>query len=139
MEQTSFLNPVVPYSTPINGGLMPGRAITIVGCVTANAHRFEVNLCHSSGIAMHYNPRFDEKAVVRTTLDGETWGKEERDGPMPFSRGHAFILTICCEVPCFRVFVDGLLVHNYKHRFDNLQQITSVKIEGDVTLTSVVV
>ncbi|XP_041920268.1 galectin-9-like isoform X1 [Alosa sapidissima] len=129
----------VPYKSVINGGFYPGRTITIQGVINGAAKRIAVNLRHRTGIALHYNPRFDENTVVRNSQMREKWGSEERGGGMPFHRGQQFMLTIVCSPQSYNVMVNGNQVHTFRHRHSNLQEIDMLEVDGDLTLNSVTV
>uniref|UniRef100_A0A4W5KJ78 Galectin n=1 Tax=Hucho hucho TaxID=62062 RepID=A0A4W5KJ78_9TELE len=108
---------VVPYKNIMAGGLYPGRNITVQGVVNHNADKFCVNLRFNSGVALHFNPRFNENIVVRNSLLKEQWGPEERTGGMPFYRGHSecVLVTIMCDTNCYRVMVNGVQMFSYNH------------------------
>ncbi|VDK54035.1 unnamed protein product [Anisakis simplex] len=55
--------------------------------------RFEINLRDLNGVILfHFNPRLDEKDIVRNAQIGPEWGREERGGPFPFKRDTFFDL-----------------------------------------------
>ncbi|XP_052472719.1 galectin-9-like isoform X2 [Carassius gibelio] len=130
-------NYTIPYKTVINGGLYPGKNIVINGVINPNASRITFNLRYRSGIAFHYNPRFDEKVVVRNTNQMENWGPEERSGGLPFQKGQPFQVTISCNPHHYNVFVNGKQAHTYKHRFTMLHEIDILEICGDLQLSLV--
>uniref|UniRef100_A0A8B9Q522 Galectin n=1 Tax=Apteryx owenii TaxID=8824 RepID=A0A8B9Q522_APTOW len=101
--------------------------------------RFHVNLKAGEDIALHVNPRFEEKVIVRNTLLNRSWGKEERSLPskMPLSQGQNFSIWIYCDAQCFKMATNGQHQFDYKHRIPNLQQIDMLEVCGDVTLTQV--
>uniref|UniRef100_A0A914S6D8 Galectin n=1 Tax=Parascaris equorum TaxID=6256 RepID=A0A914S6D8_PAREQ len=53
----------IPYESGIAGeGLNPGKSLIIYGIPEKKAKRFNINLLKKNGdIALHFNPRFDEK------------------------------------------------------------------------------
>ncbi|XP_045548294.1 galectin-9 isoform X3 [Salmo salar] len=130
---------VVPYKNIMAGGLYPGRNITIQGVVNHNADKFCINLRFNSGVAFHFNPRFNENVVVRNSLLKEQWGQEERTGGMPFYRGQPFTVIIMCDTQCYKVMVNGALMFSYNHRHFLFQQIDILEVEGDMSLSAVLV
>ncbi|KAF4082361.1 hypothetical protein AMELA_G00150450 [Ameiurus melas] len=130
---------VIPYKTVIQGGFYPCRGITVQGCVNHNADRFDINLRYNSGIALHFNPRFNENVVVRNSLINECWGHEERSGGMPFCRGQQFTVSIMCDTQCYRITVNGTQMFTYNHRHFLFQQIDILEVDGNVSVSSVVV
>ncbi|XP_017263883.1 lectin, galactoside-binding, soluble, 2b [Kryptolebias marmoratus] len=53
-----------------------------------DCNSFAINIGHDSeNIAMHFNPRFDSNAIVCNHLSGGSWGDEQREGFLPFTRG----------------------------------------------------
>ncbi|XP_043997931.1 galectin-8-like isoform X2 [Gambusia affinis] len=93
----TVLDPVIPYTGPIPGGLHPGEIIIIQGTVPPEADRFQVDLssgCSTkplSDVALHFSPRFsDSPCVVCNSLLQEEWGKEETLHQLPYKRGAPF-------------------------------------------------
>jgi galectin-9 len=56
----------------------------------------------------HFNPRFDQNAVVKNSCKYGSWGNEER-GHLPFQRGQHFDITIHIEHYQFRVDLKNFL------------------------------
>ncbi|XP_014050247.1 galectin-3b isoform X4 [Salmo salar] len=104
-------------------------------------HWFTLNLTKGNDIAMHINPRFDDqgkKTIVRNSLIGSKWGKEEREhNHFPFTQGQPFEMKIMCTNNEFRVAVNNSHLLEYKHRIRDLDSIKHLGIYNDVTLTSV--
>ncbi|RXN34999.1 GTPase IMAP family member 8-like protein [Labeo rohita] len=87
--------------------------------------RFSINLRHRFGIAFHYNPRFDENVVVRSTFAGGAWGTAERSEPMPFKAGQPMTITIICGPHQYEVFVNALILlpHIFKEKAESLNTL----------------
>ncbi|KAL6488136.1 hypothetical protein MHYP_G00047650 [Metynnis hypsauchen] len=127
----------VPYDLPLHGGIMPRLLITIVAEPVPGVNRFSVDFVKGPDIVFHFNPRFPEQTVVRNTyLEGD-WGPEEREGGFPFEEGRQFELKILVEEDVFKVAVDGEHLLEYKHRVGGLEEVTLVRVAGDVTLYSI--
>ncbi|RXN38681.1 galectin-9-like isoform X1 [Labeo rohita] len=96
----------VPYKTIIHGGLQPGKGIIIQGIISPQAKRVVFSLRHKAGIVLYYSPCFDKKLVVCNSCRNGKWDIEEHSQLMPFERGQAFQVTICCSPRNFEVFVN---------------------------------
>ncbi|NP_001082398.1 lectin, galactoside-binding, soluble, 9C L homeolog [Xenopus laevis] len=135
-QQQSY---AMPYQTNIYGGLFPSKTIVIRGTVTANPKRFHINLKFHGGTALHFNPRFDERTIVRNSHLNGSWGNEERNLPrgMCFAPGQSFVIEIRCEQHAFKVNVNGAQICEFHHRVHQFQQIDTLQIDGDVVLQHV--
>ncbi|KAI2668919.1 Galectin-4 [Labeo rohita] len=127
----------VPYKTIIHGGLQPGKGIIIQGIISPQAKRVVFSLRHKAGIVLYYSPCFDKKLVVCNSCRNGKWDIEEHSQLMPFERGQAFQVTICCSPRNFEVFVNGEQTHTYRHRYTNLAEIDVLEVSGDVQLNFV--
>ncbi|KAG7229158.1 hypothetical protein INR49_013101 [Caranx melampygus] len=127
---------MVPYDLPLHAGIMPQLLITIVGEPLPGADRFNVDFIKGQDVVFHFNPRFHEQTIVRNTKCAECWGPEEREGGFPFVPGQRFELKILVEEDMFKVAVDGTHLLEYEHRVGGLEDVTLLRICGDITLYS---
>ncbi|MEQ2236801.1 hypothetical protein ILYODFUR_016369 [Ilyodon furcidens] len=127
---------MVPYDLPLHAGIMPRLLITVIGEPVPGAGRFQVDLIKGSDVVFHFNPRFTEQTVVRNSNLGGYWGPEEREGPFPFVQGRQFELKILVEEDMFKVAVDGTHLLEYEHRVGGLEEVTLLRVTGDIILYS---
>ncbi|CAD5216407.1 unnamed protein product [Bursaphelenchus xylophilus] len=127
----------VPYESGIASGFPVGKKLVIYGTPEKKARRFNINLLRKNGdIAFHFNPRFDEKHVVRNALQANEWGNEEREGKIPFEKGVGFDLVIVNEPTHFQVFVNDQPFTSFAHRSEP-SDIAGLQIQGDVEITGI--
>ncbi|XP_077094814.1 galectin-8 isoform X3 [Siphateles boraxobius] len=139
----TILNPTVPFTEIIPGGLHPGEMIVIQGCVHNDTDRFQFDLtCGCStkpqaDVAFHFNPRFSSSPqIVCNSLQHENWGKEENMDLMPFKQGATFetIILVLCDV--FKVAVNGVHILEYEHRIP-LEMVDTFSVSGKVELHAI--
>ncbi|XP_033014267.1 galectin-4-like isoform X2 [Lacerta agilis] len=138
MALQPILNPSVPFTGPIFGGLTEGKMIVIQGQVRVSVKRFSVNLvCGNGNIAFHFNPRFDEgRVVVCNTQQHGRWGAEERAYNMPFQPNIYFEMIINVKSHCYQVSVNGNHFLEYRHRLP-FHEVQTLQISGDVSLNCI--
>ncbi|KAJ8399510.1 hypothetical protein AAFF_G00412220 [Aldrovandia affinis] len=131
----------VPYSMSLPRGVNNKLLITISGQVKPHPKKITINLLRGKDVALHLNPRFDEggkKVIVRNSLLGGKWGKEERAlGHFPFSAGQTFEIKILCTSNEFKVAVNKAHLLEFRYRIQELNQINQLTIHDDITLTAV--
>jgi len=128
----------VPFESHITGELNPGRRLTIYGIVDKKCKFFVINLKKGHDIVLHFNPRLDDKHVIRNSFIGGVWGNEEKEGKMVFHKEHIFDIEIANESYGFQIFVNGELYCSFAHRSEP-QGVNGLEIKGDVELTGIVV
>jgi len=127
----------VPYESGISGGLGADKSLHIYATPEKKGKRFNINLLRKNGdIALHFNPRFDEKAIVRNALQAGEWGNEEREGKMPLEKGVGFDLQITNEPYAFQIYINGERFATFAHRSDP-NDICGLQIQGDLELTGI--
>lgn len=101
-----------PFVDRIPAPLQPGSWVSVIGTPKKEADRFAINLqCgedndYGSDVAFHFNPRFNGEDSVRNTLEGGSWGEEEREQPnFPFEPKDQFEIDILCLPNTYRVCI----------------------------------
>uniref|UniRef100_A0A8C3XNP3 Galectin n=1 Tax=Chelydra serpentina TaxID=8475 RepID=A0A8C3XNP3_CHESE len=116
------------------------KTVVVKGSIPQGAKSFCINfkVGRCKDIALHINPRLNEKIVVRNSFLNGNWGQEERELTLnPFQPGQYFELSIRCGNGRFKVFANGQPLFDYNHRFREFQQIDTLEINGDVVLSYV--
>ncbi|XP_045155679.1 galectin-9 isoform X2 [Echinops telfairi] len=138
-SQPPFLNPCVPFTGLIYGGLQDGLQITINGTVLLSSeNRFDVNFqsgYSQNDIAFHFNPRFESGGyVVCNTKQAGHWGTEERKMQQPFQKGSSFQICFLVQNAHFQVTVNGKHFLQYVHRVP-FHQADTISVSGAVQLS----
>jgi len=126
-----------PFQTHFHdNSLRNGQRVYVYGIPKGD---FSVNFVGSNDDNLfHFNPRFSEKAIVRNSQQGSTWGKEEREGEFPFKKNVGFDLVIQNEPYSLQVFVDGKRIGTFAHRTSNPDlDYKTLRVMGEVEVTGV--
>ncbi|XP_072314160.1 galectin-8-like isoform X2 [Eucyclogobius newberryi] len=108
------LNPVIPYTGAIPGGLHLGEVIVVQGTVPQDADSFQIDLSRGcstkpcSDVALCFRAQFSGPlCVVCNSLFKESWGKEETIYQLPFKQGAPFEALILVHKNAFKVHAVG--------------------------------
>ncbi|EYC36147.1 hypothetical protein Y032_0929g3083 [Ancylostoma ceylanicum] len=111
-----------------------GKRVQLVLIPLPGASRFHVNLRTGSDIALHFNPRFDENAVVCNSTSNGGWLNEER-AEMPFRTERVYTLEFVANYGQIQVLLNGAPLTSFSERLPS-SEIHSVEIGGDVHVHS---
>ncbi|XDB60746.1 hypothetical protein ABFV05_014362 [Capra hircus] len=135
--QDPYINPPVPFTGRIEGGLQDGHKVTVMGRVlSTDENRFQVDfqmgMSDTNNVAFHFNPRFEGSGcVVCNTMQLGNWGPEEKKMQMPFQKGSLFEICFKVDSSSFKVTVNGSLFLDYAHRVP-FDQVNDISIGGCV-------
>uniref|UniRef100_A0A8C4Z144 Galectin n=1 Tax=Gadus morhua TaxID=8049 RepID=A0A8C4Z144_GADMO len=139
----TVLNPVIPYTGSIPGGLHTGEIIIVQGTVPPDADRFHIDLssgCSTkpcSDIAMRFNACFEgTPSVTCNSLTQERWGQEQTLQQLPYKQGAPFETIILVHEDVFKVAVNGTHLLEYKHRIP-LDRVDTFSLSGKVRVNAI--
>ncbi|CAL8285883.1 unnamed protein product [Lota lota] len=139
----TVLNPVIPYTGSIPGGLHTGEIIIVQGTVPPDADRFHIDLSNGcstkpcSDIAMRFNACFEgTPSVTCNSLTQERWGREQTLHQLPYKQGAPFETIILVHEDVFKVAVNGTHLLEYKHRIP-LDRVDTFSLSGKVRVNAI--
>lgn len=119
-------------------GFRPNSVIAISGRPSNQDKRFTILLIKRVAnerplIALRMDIQFDRKLVIRNSrLANGSYGEEERFGGFPFESGKFFDLSIRSDERTFYIDVNGHQFCSYDHRFEAVNEINLIRVEGGV-------
>ncbi|KAG5892447.1 hypothetical protein JTB14_009855 [Gonioctena quinquepunctata] len=122
--------------------LKPGTCISIRGFIKPDCSRFSVNLCCSTepncDIALHINPRFAQRYVVRNSRKRGYWGQEEVTSISNFNleRNTVFEIEIFIGETHYLLGIDGKHIGAFPFRIP-LMKVKLLQIDGRVDVHDV--
>ncbi|KAM3852427.1 galectin-4-like isoform 2-T2 [Vipera latastei] len=128
--------PPVPYICDIPGGLKANRTITVRGTIPKNAKRFEIKLMAGQDIALSISPHLEKKTMVCNSFLNGNWEPEEHNLLFNlFQPGKYFELSIHCDNHKFKIYANSQPFFSYAYRYVPIENIKTIKITGNVTLS----
>ncbi|XP_068143293.1 tectonin beta-propeller repeat-containing protein [Drosophila tropicalis] len=138
-----------PYYNTLYNGMPCGTELEISGCVYDDADQIRFDLqCHSTVrvlphrvekhrvIAMHLNPRFNERTTVLNSMKASEWLEEIRNDKMVFAPGATFTLKIRALQNHYEIKVNNMPYADYKYRTDP-EAVTRLYVSGRVKLFNI--
>ncbi|XP_067406912.1 16 kDa beta-galactoside-binding lectin-like [Emydura macquarii macquarii] len=120
--------------------VQPGECITVKGMVPPDAKSFALNLGRAgSDLALHFNPRFESQGdtctIICNSLQGRTWGEEQREPEFPFQQGQETKICISFDAQELTVGLPGQQQLKFPNRL-GLEAVEFFSVEGDFRVKS---
>ncbi|KAH8414375.1 hypothetical protein KR215_004430, partial [Drosophila sulfurigaster] len=102
---------------------------------------FSINFClddENQNTALHVNPRFHRKYIVRNTKTNGVWGPEEVASPIkfPLERGHRFKIQVLVTRENYLISINNQAFAQYNHRLA-YESVRVLRIDGDVEINQI--
>ncbi|CAG9860017.1 unnamed protein product [Phyllotreta striolata] len=101
--ENPVVNPHVPYSGKIPGGLVPGRMCRIQGVSHPEADRFDINFQTGPNAepqddtSLHISVRHNQGYIARNSYKDEEWGEEMGSGDLPIGHTEPWEIIILVD------------------------------------------
>lgn len=142
-QRYSIARKTLAYEGDLPENLKPGNVISITGGILPNCSRFYINLLceRTSGnddVAFHFNPRFNERYVVRNCKLNGQWGEEETTSITKFDVNdyYDFKIDILIAEEQFMVSLNGKHICAFTYRVP-ITKVKEIEVVGLVTVSNV--
>ncbi|KAK6640471.1 hypothetical protein RUM44_012165 [Polyplax serrata] len=142
LGDVNIVDPHSPFNEYLPEELYQGRTIEVRGKLQENARRFSINLStgktDDADLALHFNPRFDRRLIIRNHRIKNKWGVEEILAlqHFPFKTGRNFSVLIFVADEQFFISVNRMHYCAFTFRIP-VEKVKCLIIVGDVQLERV--
>ncbi|XP_055376755.1 tectonin beta-propeller repeat-containing protein [Condylostylus longicornis] len=137
-----------PYYNILHNGMSPGTELEISGFISEDADQIRFDLQSHPNIkfrhkveklrviAMHINPRFNEKSIILNSMENSEWMTELQYKNVVFSPGSSFTLIIRSTIQGYIIEVNNKPFADFKHRMDP-EAVTCLYVSGRIKLFNI--
>jgi hypothetical protein len=137
LEVHRVLNVETPYKGAVPGKLAVGTKVFARVKINPNPRQFIINLETDAGVALHFNPRFDQAVTVCNSFVSGRWGKEARANQVPFEQENSYGIEINVHADKFEMVVNGEHLIDFEHVLP-FQSVQSLSVKGDIEVMMIV-
>ena len=108
-------------------GFKIGSVIYLNGTTPSGGPEMVFNIRHDDkNIALHFNPRFNQKCVVLNSFEDGAWKNEQRCElpPPPFGPNEPYSAVIICKKEGYDIVINGKYFTHFDHRLPIQEEIS---------------